>query len=329
MTRRALAILLVAFAALPAAAVVALSVGSSGAGLGGLFSEGADREVILSARLPRVTAAAIVGAALSVAGAALQAILNNPLAEPFVLGVSGGAALGGTFAILAGLSLTGGAPWIVVFAFAGASLTTLVLSLANRVRGRTPVVTILLTGVVFNAFAAAIITFAKFLVPVQRTQQLIFWLSGMIGYEEWRTLAVVGAVTLAGIGALAALAHRMNVLSLGDEVAGTLGANPSGTRTAVFLWASLLTGAAVAISGLIGFVGLVVPQALRLAGSPDNRFLIPASAAAGAAFVMLSDALCRFLIGPVGSEPPLGAVTALIGGPVFIVLLRRYLKNVE
>ena len=329
MNRNVVILLILFLVVLPGAAVVARSAGSTGAGIGALFSPGPDRDLVIAARLPRVAGAAIVGAALSAAGAALQAILNNPLAEPFVLGVSGGAALGGTFAILAGLSLAGGAPWIVVFAFAGAALTTLLLSLANRVRGRTPVVTILLTGVVFNAFAAAIITFARFLVPVQRTQQLTFWLSGMIGYEEWRTLAIVGAVALAAVLALVSLAHRMNVLSLGDEVAGSLGVSPSSTRSAVFLWSSLATGAAVAISGLVGFVGLIVPQALRLLASPDNRFLVPASAAAGAAFVILSDALCRWLIGVVGSEPPLGAITAVVGGPAFIVLLRRYLRNVE
>ena len=141
MNRNVVILLILFLVVLPGAAVVALSAGSTGAGIGALFSPGPDRDLVIAARLPRVAGAAIVGAALSAAGAALQAILNNPLAEPFVLGVSGGAALGGTFAILAGLSLAGGAPWIVVFAFAGAALTTLLLSLANRVRGRTPVVT--------------------------------------------------------------------------------------------------------------------------------------------------------------------------------------------
>jgi iron complex transport system permease protein len=253
--------------------------------------------------------------------------LRNPLAEPFVLGVSGGAAIGGTAAIILGLSMTDGAPWIVIFAFAAAALTTMLLSMVNRVRGRTPVLTILLTGVVFNAFASAIITFVRFLIPIQRTQQLTFWLSGMLGYESWSTLFTVGIVIVFSIAALSYYGSRLNVLSLGDAVAATLGVNPSGLRTKAFLLSSLLTAAAVSISGLVGFVGLIVPQALRLSVTPDQRFLIPASAAAGASFLMLCDTLCRVLIGVIGSEPPIGAVTAIIGGPVFLALLRRHLKG--
>jgi iron complex transport system permease protein len=151
----------------------------------------------------------------------------------------------------------------------------------------------------------------------------------MLGYETPATLIMVGLFVLTATIALAFLSHRMNVLTLGDQSAQTLGVDPSRTRLYVFSLASLLTGAAVALSGLVGFVGLIVPQGLRFAGSPDNRFLIPASALAGAVFLMLSDTLCRFLSGVVGSEPPLGAITAIIGGPVFFVLLKRHLKGVN
>jgi len=311
---------------LPAATLAALSIGSTG--FTTLFSgDPAQRGMILGVRLPRVAAAGIVGAALSVAGAALQAILRNPLAEPFVLGVSGGAALGGTAAILLGLTLSDGAPWIVILSALAALLSTMLLSAMNRVRGGMPAITILLTGVVFNAFASAIITFVKFLVPAQRTSQLSFWLSGMLGYETPSTLFIVGGFVLAGTVALAILAGRMNILSLGDHVASTLGVPPSRIRLHVFIWSSLLTGAAVSISGLVGFVGLIVPQGLRLAVTPDNRFLVPASAVTGAAFVMISDAFCRWLTGVVGSEPPLGAITALVGGPLFIWLLRKNIRG--
>jgi iron complex transport system permease protein len=316
-------------AVLPASALLALLSGSSGISSPASLLDPAMAAILTDARLPRVIAAAVVGAALSAAGSALQGIMRNPLAEPFVLGVSGGAALGGTAAIALGLNMSDGAPWVVLLSFAAAVATTLLLSLMDRMRGGASIITILLTGVVFNAFAAALITFVKFLLPVQRTQQLGFWLSGSLGYESWSTLAVVGGMAAAGVAALAATGHRLNVLSLGDSVASSLGVEGASTRRTAFLLSSLLTAAAVSLSGLVGFVGLIVPQALRVAVTPDQRFLIPASAAVGASFLMLCDAACRTLIGVIGSEPPLGALTAIMGGPLFIVLLRKFLKGPE
>ncbi|HEX8909931.1 MAG TPA: iron ABC transporter permease [Anaeromyxobacteraceae bacterium] len=292
-----------------------------------------DRSILLGLRLPRALLAAVVGCALAAAGTALQALLRNPLAEPFVLGVSGGAALGGTLVLLAASlatrlfaplgELLGAAPPVAVGAIAGAAGATLLVFALGRVGGRLVPEAALLVGVVFNAFAAAVITLLKVLVRPDDAARLLYWLMGAIGYESGRTLAVGAACVGAAVGALGLLSGRLNLLALGDDEAASLGVHVGRTRAAVLLAASAATGAAVALSGMVGFVGLIVPHAARRVLGPDHRLLVPATALFGAAFLVLADALARVAFLPLGTEPPVGALTAFLGGPLFLWLLRR------
>jgi iron complex transport system permease protein len=286
--------------------------------------------------MPRVLLGALVGAGLATAGVALQALLRNPLAEPFVLGVSGGAALGGTAALaasavigpatfLGGLASSGTS--VALGASAGAAASTALVFALGRIGGKLVPEAALLVGVIFNAFAAGVITVVKVMVPPEDAARLLYWLMGAIGYADPGTLAA-GAVLLGvAVAVLVALSAQLNLLSLGDDEAASLGVEVGRARGAVFLAASLATGAAVALAGLVGFVGLIVPHLLRRLFGPDHRVLLPASALFGAAFLVLADAAARLAFLPLGSEPPVGALTALLGGPLFLWLLRRTERN--
>lgn len=291
-----------------------------------------DAAILLGLRLPRVILGALVGAGLATAGVALQALLRNPLAEPFVLGVSGGAALGGTTALAAASllgpatllgSLAGSGTSVALGASIGAAASTALVFALGRIGGKLVPEAALLVGVVFNAFAAGVITVAKVMVPPEDAARLLYWLMGAVGYADPGTL-LAGAVLLGvAVAVLMALSAQLNLLSLGDDEAASLGVEVGRSRGAVFLAASLATGAAVALAGLVGFVGLIVPHLLRRVLGPDHRLLLPASALFGAAFLVLADAAARLAFLPLGSEPPVGALTALLGGPLFLWLLRR------
>jgi iron complex transport system permease protein len=291
-----------------------------------------DAAILLGLRLPRVLLGAMVGAGLATAGVALQALLRNPLAEPFVLGVSGGAALGGTAALAASAligpatmlgALAGSGTSVALGASVGAAASTALVFALGRVGGKLVPEAALLVGVVFNAFAAGVITVVKVMVPPEDAARLLYWLMGAIGYADPGTL-LAGAVLLGvAVTVLVALSAQLNLLSLGDDEAASLGVEVGRSRGAVFLAASLATGAAVALAGLVGFVGLIVPHLLRRLLGPDHRVLLPASALFGAAFLVLADAGARLAFLPLGSEPPVGALTALLGGPLFLWLLRR------
>ncbi|HOX43665.1 MAG TPA: iron ABC transporter permease [Myxococcota bacterium] len=279
---------------------------------------------LLLYRLPRALLAALVGMALAAVGVAFQALLRNPLADPFIMGVSGGAALGGTLALaLLGGSLGFGLALEGPAAFLGALLATLLVYWMGRVAGRVDTTTVLLVGVVFNAFASAVIMFLESTLAATKTQEILVWLMGCLGYPEYATLAALGAVTLPGVLGLWALSARMNALALGEQGASHLGVDVERTKRWVFGLASLLVGLAVAVSGMIGFVGLIVPHLCRLVLGPDHRLLLPAAALAGASFLVLADLIARLLFVWLGSEPPVGAVTAFLGGPFFLLLLRR------
>jgi iron complex transport system permease protein len=332
--RRLLLALGLGAVALVAAVALSCLVGAQPVSLAGaLAGAEPDRSILLGLRVPRAVLGAVVGCALAAAGAALQALLRNPLAEPFVLGVSGGAALGGTLVLLAaslaarafepaGALLASASP-VALGAIAGAAGATLLVFALGRIGGRLVPEAALLVGVVFNAFAAAVITLLKVLVPPEQAARLLYWLMGAIGYEAQGTLAVAAAVVAASVGALVLLSARLNLLALGDEEAASLGVAVGRDRATVLLAASAATGAAVALSGLVGFVGLIVPHALRRLLGPDHRVLVPASALFGGAFLVLADAAARALFVPLGTEPPVGAVTAFAGGPLFLWLLRR------
>jgi iron complex transport system permease protein len=288
-----------------------------------------DSTILRSLRIPRVILAAEVGAALSLSGVALQALLRNPLADPFIFGLSGGAALG--TALIAGLtpglaiataSLLGLVPQQAA-ACAGAFGAALLVFTLGRVRGQLAPERALLLGVVFNSFASAVVIAVQAILRPERTQQMLLWLSGTLGYETKPVLIAAGVSVLLPLALLTALAGRLNLLSLGDEEASSLGVDVGQTRALAFVAASIAVGASVALTGLVGFVGLVVPHAVRFLVGPDHRVLLPASALGGAIFLVLADAAARVLFRSLGAEPPVGAVTALIGAPLFVILLRR------
>lgn len=314
-------------------AVVALGIGNPAAGFAELAAalrgtlEGPARTILLDVRLPRVVLGALVGAGLASAGVAFQAVLRNPLADPFLLGVSGGALLGRVLWAATGVPdpLTPGlgAP---LAAFAGALGTLAVLFGLTRAGGRTRSVTLLLVGVVLNAFFSAVVLFLLTAGDTTRTRDLFFLLVGTIPSHPWSVLAMVATLVLAAVTALTAGAHRLNLLSLGDETAAHLGVRVERATWATIAVASLATAAAVAFAGIIGFVGLIVPHGLRLAFGPDHRLLVPGAALGGAAFLVLADAGARTLLQPV--QLPVGVLTAGIGGPFFLALLWRRLREV-
>ncbi len=274
-------------------------------------------------RLPRTLLAALVGMALGSVGVAFQSFLRNPLADPFIMGVSGGAALGGTLAIVffggigAGLVLQGPA------AFLGAAVATVLVYRMAIVGGSIHTTTILLVGVVFNSFASAVIMFLKAVVTATKAQEMLFWLMGTLGSPDYSTLCLLAIGVVIGIGVLSFHTSAMNALSLGEQGAAQLGVNVERAKIWVFFGASLLTGLAVSVSGLIGFVGLIVPHLCRLVLGPDHRLLLPASALGAGAFLVLADLLARLMFIPLTTEPPVGVITAFLGGPFFLFLLRK------
>ncbi len=319
-------------AGLGGAVVLALGLGASPAGFSGLVdlalgrADAPTRAILLEVRLPRILLAAIVGAALSGAGTAFQAILRNPLADPYILGVSGGAALGAAlFIAAAGGDPLGGPLARPVAAFAGALFTLLVLFRLARLRGRTGSMALLLVGVVLNAFDSAVILFLLTVGDTSRFQGVMSFLVGAVGSPPWAVVLGAGAFVTVGLALLLALSNRLNLLAFGEETAGHLGVDVERTTWAVVIAASLVTAAAVAFTGLIGFVGLIVPHALRIAFGSDHRVLVPASAVGGAAFLVLADTGARTLMAPV--ELPVGVLTALIGCPLFLALFLRRLRE--
>jgi iron complex transport system permease protein len=311
---------------LAAALVLAASFGAGGASLAALRPDAApaERVILLEVRLPRVLAAALLGAALTAAGIVFQALLRNPLADPYVLGVSGGASIGGVVALLLGLGgsaapLAGaGVPGL---AFLGALGALVAIERVATVGGRLAVPTILLTGVVFNSLSGAVIFFLQSIASIEQLHTIVFYLMGQVPVMGYRRLAALAAAVGAGFLALYALARDYNALSLGEESAQQLGVDVERVKRRTFVLGSLLTALAVSVAGLIGFVGLVVPHLLRLLLGPDHRLLLPVGFLGGAAFLVLADLAARLLVAP--NEMPVGVVTALLGGPFFLVLLRR------
>jgi len=297
--------------------------------LSGLFPWGpalddVQRTILLEVRLPRVLMAAILGGALTVAGVVFQAMLRNPLADPFVLGVSGGASIGGVLALVLGFGAAEG--WLGAiavpgFAFAGALASLFLIEWIATVNGRLTVYTILLTGAIFNAFSAALIYFIQSIASLHKLHEIVFYLMGRIPSPDFGTLGLLGAFVGIAVLVLFSRTRDYNALSLGEEGAAQLGVDVERLKRWTFVFGSLLTGVAVSVAGLIGFVGLVVPHMLRLILGPDHRLLLPSAFFGGAAFLVLADLAARVLIPP--NELPVGVVTALIGGPFFLYLLRR------
>jgi iron complex transport system permease protein len=280
-----------------------------------------DHAILFVARIPRVLMGAIVGAILAVAGAALQALVRNPLAEGGILGISGGGALGAILALIVTWRWAGSAEIVPLCAFAAALGSTLLVYRLSEVRGELEPFTLLLIGVILNAFWGAAIMLVNSVVNFYYTHSILFWLMGSLASPSWSEIALVGGLALAGLLVLLAGARDMNLLSLGDDAAAELGVDVGRLRRMVFVATSVMIGAAVSVSGIISFVGLIVPHMLRLALGSDHRLLIPASVLGGAAFLVLSDLVARTVIAP--AEIPVGAITALCGGPFFVYMLRR------
>jgi iron complex transport system permease protein len=332
--KRGIWVLALLLAVLIASAWIALGIGpseTSWSDVPRLVTGEADsttREILTRVRMPRVVLAALVGAALSGAGVVFQAVLRNPLADPYILGISGGAALGAVlFTTLISSSALGSALGRPSVAFAGALATLFLLSLA-RVRGRTEPTVLLLVGVVLNAFFSAVILYLLTAGDASRFRGALFYLVGSMSAASslsWTVLLSVGAFILAGLAVLALLSHRLNLLAFGEEVAEHLGVDVERTIWSSVTWASLITAAAVAFTGLVGFVGLIVPHLVRTLAGPDHRLLLPASALGGAAFLVLADTAARTLVAP--AEMPVGVITALVGGPFFLFLFLRRLRE--
>lgn len=284
--------------------------------------------VIRELRLPRAFAAALVGGALAVCGAAFQALLRNPLASPYILGVSGGGSLGAVCAILLELpALLPGVPTLPVFSFLGCVGAIGIIHFAASRRGHLMAHDLLLAGVVANSFFLAAMAALHYIADPTKTSRIVQWTLGSIRTGEV-PLGVTATLVGAGFVVLFYDAHRLNLLSVGDETAEQLGVDVTRTRRRAFLAASLMTGAAVAISGPIGFLGLFVPHAVRFFIGPDHRLLLPASFLGGAAFLVLADTAARAAFPP--HEIPVGVLTAMIGAPAFFVLLvRRRSKSTE
>jgi len=281
-----------------------------------------EASIILELRLPRTISGVLVGAALSLAGAVLQALLRNPLADPFVLGISSGAAVGAVLAILVGLGSTFlGIYAVPGAAFAGALLTLLLVYFIARVEGRVPTQTMLLSGVIISSFFSAIIMFLISVTSNEQIHSIMFWLMGNLEYAGSRSLVVIFLYFLVGSAVLFLLAKDLNLLVLGEETAAELGVEVERVKKIAFVFASLIIGAVVSISGLIGFVGLVVPHVVRMIWGPDHRFLLPASALMGAMLMVVADTIARTVLAP--SEIPVGVVTAMGGAPFFVYLLRK------
>ncbi|HEX5868848.1 MAG TPA: iron ABC transporter permease, partial [Longimicrobium sp.] len=277
--------------------------------------------IVQKLRLPRAILAALVGGSLAASGAAFQALLRNPLAEPFILGVSGGAAVGAATAIvLTGALASSGI--VSVAAFAGAVAAILFVMRVGTSVGRTMDTRVLLlagvvAGAFFNACIMLILTFAK----AETFRAAIFWMMGSFAGATWKS---IGGLALAAVPALLilfALSRPLNLLAIGEETAAYLGVRTERVKLIAYGTASLLTAASVAASGVIGFVGLVIPHVARMLWGADHRFLLPASVLLGATFIVLADALARTVVAP--TELPIGVVTAFVGVPFFLWLLRR------
>lgn len=275
-------------------------------------------DILFQIRLPRILLAAAVGGSLATAGASYQALLRNPLAEPYLLGVSNGAAVGTMIALV----FFGANEWSrPVLAFAGALVATLaVYQLARGRAGATPE-RLILAGVIVTTFLSSVIVFVTTLMDATRIRSFTFWLLGDLSGATKTLLPVAITMVVVGVIALTLNARSLNLLMLGERDAFDLGVEVGRVRIVVFVVASMLVGSSVAASGSVGYVGLVVPHLVRLSLGSDNRISIPAAALGGALFVIVADTIARTIIAP--RELPVGAITALIGAPLFIYLLKR------
>jgi iron complex transport system permease protein len=308
--------------------IIAISTGSTGSNIAEtlaiLFgtgdSESVAATIIWDIRLPRVILAAMVGSTLALGGLVFQALLRNPLAEPYILGISGGSAIGAILAMLLGLTHF---PGVTIFSFAGSiAVLAIVTLLASRTMGNTALSkdSLLLGGVMMNAFCAAVIMFLISMVRTFQVQHILFWLMGDLSVIKTSQLPILFLV-IPCFAVIFMLARPMNLLLMGRETAAAMGINVKVSIMLLLLVTSLMVSVVVSFSGLIGFVGLLIPHVFRLIIGPDHRVLVPACLLGGASYLVVCDLLARVL--PSSGEMPVGIITALIGAPLFIFLLLR------
>lgn len=323
---RMLGVCLVLSIVLLATMFIGLSAGAAGGGAGAvmrsLLAAGSGEhllhDIIWRLRLPRVLLAALLGATLSLGGMVFQALLRNPLAEPYILGISGGSAIGAIIGILLGWARFPGV-WLAAFAGSLATLAVLFLMSAGRAFLRTN--NLLLSGVMVNAFCAAVIMFLVSMAQDSRLHNIIFWLMGDLGAAAFGNVAALAATVIPCFILIFFRSHAMNLMSMGSDMAHSMGVNVKSTTALLLIVTSLMVSATVSLCGLVGFVGLVIPHMLRLVLGPDHRVLAPACILGGGAFMVLCDVLARTL--PEQGEMPVGVISALIGAPLFIYLLRK------
>ncbi|MBC8554360.1 MAG: iron ABC transporter permease, partial [Candidatus Brocadiales bacterium] len=276
--------------------------------------------ILLQVRLPRLLLAALTGATLSLTGAVFQALLRNPLADPYILGISGGSALGAVIAMGFGLHLMIiGFQIVPIFSICGALLTILFVYNFSRIGNYLPTQTMLLAGISLQAMLSALILFLQTLLDPLQLMQVFTWLMGNIPTPEYGNLLWIFLYVVVAIGVILPQARHLNALTLGELDAQIVGIDVERLKKILFFACSLLTGSIVALTGLIGFVGIIVPHLLRLTIGPDHRYLLPACVIFGSIFMVVADTLARTLLSP--TEIPVGVITALIGGPFFLFLL--------
>jgi ABC-type Fe3+-siderophore transport system permease subunit len=280
--------------------------------------------IVWEIRFPRILMGLFIGASLAITGASLQALVRNPLADPYVLGVSSGAALGATMGVALGLGSFAGGVGVPLTAFVGGAVTILIVYGIATSQGRLPVQTLLLAGVIVNAICSALMMFANSILNPAALYRVVVWLMGSLGAPSYPALLGMGGCAGMAMVLLLRQSQELNLIAVSEDTALSLGVEVARVQRTVFFVSALLTGAVVSVSGMIGFVGMVIPHVARMLWGADHRFLLPISALGGGILLMVADTVARTIVAP--EEVPVGVITALIGGPFFIYLLmtRQY-----
>lgn len=286
-----------------------------------------EETIIIQIRTPRIFLAMLVGIGLAIVGASMQGLFRNPMAEPYILGMSSGAAVGAALAIVLGVGKVFGGLAIPALSFIGATLTIFIVYHIARTDGKIPTETLLLSGIAVGFFLHAVVSFLKIIASDEALRSVVLWLMGSFSQSSWSDIKMVTLPMLLGIAILYLLSRELNLLQFGEETALHLGVEVESIKKILLVAASLVTAVSVAVSGIIGFVGLIIPHLVRLIIGPDHRLLLPASALSGAIFLLLCDTLARTAFQP--EELPIGIITAAVGGPYFVYLLRRRKKAIS
>ncbi|MDD1779449.1 MAG: iron chelate uptake ABC transporter family permease subunit [Candidatus Helarchaeota archaeon] len=281
--------------------------------------------IVLDIRLPRILLAILVGSALAVAGTTMQAMFRNPMASPYILGISSGAAFGAALAFVIGLNALLGISGVTLMAFIFTLLTTYLVYTIAKGGERTSVETLLLTGIAVGSFFSALVSLLMY-ISGEKLSTIWFWLMGGLWASDWNKLLFTTPFIILGIAALFLVSRHLNLLLMGEETALNLGLEVETFKKIIIILASLITAAAVSVCGIIGFIGLIIPHIMRILVGPDHRILLPASCLVGGLFLVWVDTLARTIIAPV--ELPVGIITALFGAPFFLYLLRKKKKIV-